>query len=454
MDSAHIAQLTHADHAHIWHPFTQMRDWQAEDPIIIERGEGAELIDVEGRRYLDGVSSLWVNVHGHRCAAIDDAVRAQLDRIAHSTLLGLANVPSIEFADALIDAAPTGLTRVFYSDSGSTAVEVALKMAFQYWQQRGDEASRKKTRFLKFANAYHGDTIGSVSVGGIDLFHSMYRPLLFDAFTCEYPHPYRTDDATSDACRDRCLAQLEAQLKQHAYEIAAVVIEPLVQGAAGMVTAPRGFLKGVEKLCHEHDVLLICDEVATGFGRTSKLFAVEHEDVHPDFLCVAKGITGGYLPLAATLTTDAVHDGFLGEYADLRTFFHGHTYTGNPLACAAAIASLDLLQRDLLPKLPAAAEHFDTLLRERLGPLAHVGDIRGVGLMRGAELVRNCDTKEPYDWVERIAVQVCGAARKHGAILRPLGNVVVLMPVLAMTHDELTRLVDIVATSIREVTDV
>ena len=358
--------LVAADRAHLWHPFTQQQDWTDESPVIVERAEGTDLIDVDGRRYIDGVSSLWCNVHGHAHPRIDAALREQLGRVGHSTMLGLSHRPAIELAQRLVEIAPPGLNRVFYSDSGSTATEIALKMAFQFWQQRGE----RRPRFAALKMAYHGDTIGSVSVGGIDLFHSMYRPLLFDTLKAE---PGDLDD-------------MERLLSAHPGEVAAVIMEPLVQGAAGMLVHPEGYLRGVRELCDRHDVLLIADEVATGFGRTGRMFACEHEDVAPDLLCLAKGITGGYLPLAATLASERVYEGFLGEFEEFRTFFHGHTYTGNPLACAAAIASLDVFRdEDTLGELAGKIE----LLAGLLEPLAAhpaVREIRRVGFMVGIEL--------------------------------------------------------------------
>jgi adenosylmethionine-8-amino-7-oxononanoate aminotransferase len=409
--------LVSADRAHLWHPFTQQRGWVEEEPVIVERAEGVELIDTRGRRYLDGVSSLWCNVHGHGHARIDAAVRDQLDRVAHSTMLGLTHPPAIELARRLVEIAPAGLTRVFYSDSGSTAAEIALKMAFQYWQQRGES---RKTRFVALRDAYHGDTIGSVSVGGIDLFHSLYRPLLFDTLKAE---PGEAPD-------------IEDLLTEHRGEVAAVIMEPLVQGAAGMLVHPDGYLRRVRELCDRHDALLILDEVATGFGRTGRMFACEHEGVAPDLLCLAKGITGGYLPLAATLATERVYDGFLGEHEELRTFFHGHTYTGNPLACAAALATLDVFEEErTLERLGPKIE----LLAELLGPLAGhpaVAEVRRRGFMIGIEL-----TKYPLE--QRMGHRVTLEARRRGAIIRPLGDVVVLMPPLAIGEDDLRRLVAI-----------
>jgi adenosylmethionine-8-amino-7-oxononanoate aminotransferase len=391
---------------------------------MVDRAEGTNIVDSEGRSYIDGVSSLWCNVHGHRHHLIDCAVRAQLDRVAHSTMLGLTHAPAIELARRLVELAPPGLARVFYSDSGSTATEVALKMAFQYWQQRGGEHARR-TRFLCLRHAYHGDTIGSVSVGGIDLFHSMYRPLLFDALQAE----------PGDG------ADMERLLAEHEGEIAAVILEPLVQGAAGMVVHPEGYLREVRELCDLHGVLLICDEVATGFGRTGRMFACEHEGVTPDILCLAKGLTGGYMPLAATLTTEALYEGFLGEFEEFRTFFHGHTYTGNPLACAAALATLDVFEQErtldrLAPKLALLEQ-----LLESIDARAEVAEVRRRGFMVGIEL-------KEYPLGLRMGHRVTLEARKRGAIVRPLGDVVVLMPPLAISEHDLERLTTIVGESI------
>jgi adenosylmethionine-8-amino-7-oxononanoate aminotransferase len=418
------------DQAHLWHPFTQMSLWAGDAPLIIERAEGNWLIDTLGRRWLDGISSLWVTVHGHRKAELDAAVKAQLDKVAHCTLLGQASVPSIELAGKLAKLAPEGLTKVFYSDSGSTSVEVALKMAYQYWRLSGRP---EKRRFAALSEAYHGDTLGSVSVGGIELFHDRFKDLLFDVERLPAPHAYRWKgkDVLGES-----LAAAEKLLSEKAGELAALVVEPLVQGAAGMWLQPKGYLKGLEQLCRKHDVLLICDEVATGFGRTGTMFAVEQEDVHPDFLCLAKGLTGGYLPLAATLTTSRVFEAFLGTLAEGKTFFHGHTYTGNPLACAAAIANLELFEKEqTLVKMQPAMEELARGL-EQLSRLPHVGDIRRRGMMVGVELVREKKTRAEYPYEDRIGFKVCQAARKAGVLLRPLGNVIVVMPPLSLTVDE------------------
>ncbi len=413
--------LAAADRAYLWHPFTQQRGWVDEHPVIVDRAEGTDLIDVEGNRYIDGVSSLWCNVHGHAHPRIDAAVRAQLSKVAHSTMLGLSHRPAIELAQRLVEIAPAGLTRVFYSDSGSTATEIALKMAFQYWRQRRQD----RRRFVALRMAYHGDTIGSVSVGGIDLFHSVYEPLLFDTLKAE---PGDVED----------MARL---LAAHEGEVAAVIMEPLVQGAAGMLVHPPGYLRAVRELCDEHGALLILDEVATGFGRTGRMFACEHEGVAPDMLCLAKGISGGYLPLAATLTSERIYEGFLGRHEEFRTFFHGHTYTGNPLACAAGIATLDVFREEhTLERLKPKIE----LLGELLQPIAAhpaVREVRRRGFMVGIELAE-------YPLPVRIGHRVTLEARRRGAIIRPLGDVVVLMPPLAISAEHLRRLLDVTAEAI------
>jgi adenosylmethionine-8-amino-7-oxononanoate aminotransferase len=420
-----MPQVAELDHRHIWHPFTQQADWCREDPVVIERAEGTDLIDTEGRRYIDGVSSLWCNVHGHRHPLIDQAVHDQLERVAHSTMLGLTHRSAAELAGRLVEIAPPGLSRVFYSDSGSTATEVALKMAFQYWQQRGGQHARR-TSFVSLRDAYHGDTLGAVSVGGIDLFHAAYSPLLFDA--------HRVDAGDAE--------QLERVLDFHSEEVAAVIVEPLVQGAAGIRVQPPGYLRRVRELCDRHDVFLICDEVATGFGRTGTMFACEQERVAPDFLCLGKGLTAGYMPLAATLATERVYEGFLGAPEDGRTFFHGHTFTGSPVACAAALANLEAFETEstllrLQPKIRLLGE-----LLDELSAMPEVTEVRGRGFMAGIDL------GEHHPSV-RLGHRVVLEARRRGAILRPLGDVIVLMPPLSITKADLRRLVEIVAESIR-----
>ncbi|KNB71820.1 adenosylmethionine--8-amino-7-oxononanoate transaminase [Brevibacillus reuszeri] len=431
----------------LWHPFTQMKDYLAEDPLIIARGEGVKLYDVNGRAYYDGFSSVWLNVHGHNVPQLNEAITRQLGQVAHSTLLGMANVPSILLAEQLVRIAPTGLTKVFYSDNGATAVEIALKMAFQYWQNRGIAG---KHSFITMNNAYHGDTIGATSVGAIPLYHQVYKPLLFSPHIIPYPYPYR--DGGEKAAVENTLERLEKLLDQHSHEIAAMIVEPVVQGAGGMIIMPDGCLKKIAEMLQAYDVLLIADEVATGFGRTGKMFACEHDEVVPDIMAVAKGITGGYLPVAATLVKEKIYDAFYADYEEQKTFFHGHSFTGNPLGCAVALANLRLMEeRGLVADVAEKAEALEGLL----APLAeqpHVGEIRSKGLMAGIELVRDKQTKESYAWNDRIGVRVCQLAREKGLLTRPLGNVIVLIPPLASTIEELGEMVQILSESIWEVT--
>ncbi len=425
------------DRTLVWHAFTQMAEYE---PLIIERADGCVLVDIDGNEYIDGVSSLWCNVHGHRHPKLDAALHEQLDHVAHVTSLGSSNPTTIKLARRLVDITPAGLEHVFFSDDGATAVEVAVKMALQYWRQR-DDPRPQKTCYVALGEAYHGDTIGSVSVGGVERFHAMFRPLLFETLRVPAPDTYRTPEGVSaDNLTAYHLDKLESVLREHHQRIAAMVIEPLVQAAAGMIVHPPGYLRGVRELTREHDVLLIADEVAVGFGRTGRMFACEHEGVSPDLLCLAKGLTGGYLPLAATLATDKIYNAFLGDYAESRTFFHGHTYGGNPLGAAVALACLDVFEEEktlaaLTPKIERLAEHLD-----RIGDLPHVGHVRQCGLIAGIELVRDPATKEPYPWQEKRGIRVCEHAKSEGVWLRPLGNVVVVMPPLAITLEQLDRI--------------
>jgi adenosylmethionine-8-amino-7-oxononanoate aminotransferase len=431
------SDLRQWDRTLVWHAFTQMAEYE---PLIIERGEGCLLFDIDGNEYIDGVSNLWCNIHGHRHPRLDAAIRAQLDRVAHVTSLGASNPTTIVLARRLVDIAPQGLGHVFFSDDGATAVEVAIKMAFQYWRQRR-EPRPEKTHYLALGDAYHGDTLGSVSVGGVERFHSMFRPLLFDTLRLPAPDTYRMPEGvTAENAAAYHLEKLERMLAEHHRQIAAMVIEPLVQAAAGMVMHPPGYLRGVRELTRKYDVLLIADEVAVGFGRTGRMFACEHEEVTPDLLCLAKGLTGGYLPMAATLATDEIWEAFLGEYAESRTFFHGHTYGGNPLGAAVALATLDVFEEEqtlagLRPKIARLAEHL-----QRIGGLPHVGHTRQCGMIGAIELVQNCATKEPYPWAQRRGTAVCDYARTEGVLLRPLGNVLVIMPPLAISLDQLDRI--------------
>ena len=414
--SSTTAELIDLDRRVLWHPFTQMAEWS---PLVIARGEGNYLFDTDGRRYLDGVSSLWCNVHGHHHPRLDLAVRAQLDKVAHSTFLGLSHEPGIRLAAALLEIAPRSLTRVFYSDSGSAAVEVALKQSFQYWQLRGRPSKQK---FLRLGEAYHGDTLGAVGVGGIDLFHRIFGPLLTSSIAL--PSPSGTDGSYA-------LQRLEEELERRSYEIAAFIFEPLIQGAAGMLVHPPGFLRRAAELCRRHQVHVILDEVATGFGRTGTMFACEQEGVDPDLMCLAKGISGGYLPLSATLASEEIYSAFLGAHGEMKHFFHGHTYTANPLACAVGIESLALLRESTLGNAKARIPDVQAALA-RIAKHPLVKQTRQVGLMVGIEL-----HETPGRFLGR---EVCERARAHGVIVRNLGDVVVWMPPLTLQADDLALL--------------
>ena len=437
------------DKRYLWHPFTQMQDWLAAEPVIIARGEGCYLIDVDGNRYIDGVASMWTNVHGHNHPELNTALKTQVDQVAHSTLLGYSNIPAIELAKKLVELTPIGLNKVFYSDNGSTAVEIAVKMAYQYWQHKG-EPQRKL--FVHFDKAYHGDTIGAMSVGGIDSFHTTFDSLLFKGIRVLAPETYRSGTTNDSAIKTQWLNAVENAFSEHSGQIAGIILEPLIQGAGGMLLSPRGFLKELSALAKRSKTLLIVDEVMTGFGRTGKMWACEHEAVTPDLLCTAKGLAAGYLPLAATLTTDEIYNAFLGEYGDLKTFFHGHTFTGNPLACAVALENIAIFEReDLLSQLQPTIEHFNNRLQE-FYRLAHVGDVRVCGLAAGIDLMENPDTHTPYPFVEKVGIRVCKEALIRGALLRPLVNTIVLMPPLQISISELDALLDIVYVSIEAVT--
>jgi len=443
--------LKSKDKKFIWHPFTQMKDYLQEEPLVITSGEGIYLTDIYGNKYIDGVSSLWTNVFGHRKKKIDNAIKKQLGQVAHSTLLGLANVPSIELAEKLIKIAPSSLKKVFYSDSGSEAMEIALKIAYQSAQQKG---FKKKEKFLTLEYAYHGDTVGSVSLGGINLFHKIYKPLLFGTIKAPAPYCYRCPLRKKiNKCKQECVKELEKKIKENREKLVGVVMEPLVQGAAGMIVQPKGYLKKVRELCNKYKIYLILDEVATGFGRTGKMFACQHEGVRPDIMALAKGITGGYLPLAATLTTQDIFEAFLGTYGEKKTFFHGHTYTGNPLACAASLATLKLFKEE---KIFTKLKEKIKILKGALGhfyTLSKVGDIRQCGFMVGIELVKNKKTKEEYPWEDKVGMRICYELRKYGLILRPLGNVIILMPPLTISLKELKRMLKITYKAIKNVTE-
>ena len=424
---------------YLWHPFTQMKEYGEDEPLVIEGSDGVYLIDSEGKRYIDGVSSLWVNIHGHKVKKIDAAIKKQIDKISHSTLLGVTNPPASILAKKLIDIAPKGLKKVFYSGDGASAVEVALKMAFQYWLLKDKPAKQK---FVCLKDGYHGDTLGAVSVGGIDLFHSTYKPLLFKSFQIS---SYDSSDET--------IKELEDLLSRKSDEIAALIIEPYVQTAGGIKVARKGYLIDVRRICDKYNILLLVDEVATGFGRTGEMFACNHDGITPDILILGKGLTSGYLPLSATITTQDIFDTFLGDYDELKTFFHGHSYSGNPLSCATAIANLEIFDEEkTISTIKASIRILDDQLKEIKG-LKHVSDIRSKGLMAGIDLQKDPKKNIPYQLNERIGKKVCDMARYEGVLIRPLGDTIVIMPPVSIKEKELKKLTKSIYKCIKIVTE-
>lgn len=447
------ATLQAWDDAHVWHPFTPHTVYRAEEPLMIAGGEGHWLVDTEGRRYLDGVSSIWCSAFGHRRPELDAAIREQLDRIAHSTFLGHASVPAVLLARRLAELAPDPLTRVFFSDNGSTASEIAVKMAYQYCQQAEGGRWKNRKRFLALGNAYNGDTLGAVSVGGVPLFHDTFRSLLFPVHRAPSPYCYRCPlGLERSTCGVACLEETVRMIEAHADELAGVIVEPGFQGAGGVITYPDGWLRRVREVTERHGILLILDEVASGCGRSGAFFACEREGVVPDMLCLAKMLTGGYLPLAATLTTERVFEAFLAPPEEGRTFFHGHTFTGNALGAAVALATLDVFEDDdILARVRTASAHFATALG-RLADHPHVGEVRTYGLAAGVELVADRDTRRPFPAARRFGHRVCRLARDRDVFLRPIGDVLIFMPPLTITHDEIDLMVDAALHGLRAAT--
>ena len=439
------------DKEYFWHPFTQMKVYREEDNVIVERGEGVYIYDIYGNKYLDGVASLWCNVHGHNHPKLNKAIEEQLKKIAHFTTLGASNVPAILLAKRLVDITPKKLNKVFYSEDGSEAMEIAIKIAYHYWHNKGE---KQKNKFITLSEAYHGDTIGSVSVGGINIFHEKYKPLLFDVY--KMPSPYL--EAINKVGREKALEEnttkllieeVEEFVFKHHQEIAGFVLEAGVQGAAGILPFPKGYLREIRRICDEYNILMIVDEVATGFGRSGYMFASEKEGIEPDIMALGKGITGGYLPLAATLTTDEIFNEFLGDFGEAKHFYHGHTYTGNPLASAVALANLDVFEEEkTLEKLKPKIELLEKKLNE-FWDLKHVGDVRNYGFMAGVELVKDKKTKEPFPYGERTGFKVAREMLKRGIWVRPLGDVMVIMPPLAISIDELNYFLDSLKESIK-----
>jgi adenosylmethionine-8-amino-7-oxononanoate aminotransferase len=433
--------LSQRDLGVVWHPCTQMRDHEQLPMIPIRRGSGVWLEDYDGRRYLDAISSWWVNLFGHCNAHINARLAAQLDRLEHVILAGFTHEPAIELAERLTHLAPAGLTRCFYADNGSAAVEVAVKMSFHYWHNLGRP---DKKRFITLSNSYHGETLGALAVGNVELYKSVYQPLLMDVITVSSPDCFeREAGETWEAHSRRQFGLMRAALERHAREVAAVIVEPLVQCAGNMRMYHPVYLEMLRKACDEHEVLLIADEIAVGFGRTGTFFACEQAAIRPDLMCLSKGLTAGYLPLAAVLATEPIYQAFYDEYTRLNAFLHSHSYTGNALACSAALASLELFERDaVIARNHRRSQLMGGLARD-LSDHPHVAEVRQHGMIVAIELVRDKRRREPFDWRERRGLRVYTHALERGVLLRPIGNVVYFMPPYVIGEDEIRLMVDV-----------
>jgi len=428
------------DSKYIWHPYTQMKDCRLSPPILIERAKGIKLYDDKGNYYYDTISSWWCNVHGHNHPRIKNAIKRQLDSLEHVLFAGFTHKPAIELAEKIVSIAPRNLSKVFFSDNGSTAVEVALKMSFQYWKNIG---IAKKNKFVSLDRGYHGDTVGAMSVSGVDLYNEIFSPLFFPSLKAPSPYCYRCPmDKDEKSCDIDCIKPLERLLEKKSREIAGIILEPLLLAAGGMIVYPKEYLARAARLAKRFNVHLIVDEVATGFGRTGRMFASDFADCRPDFMCLSKGITSGTLPLALTLTTDEIYKAFYADYRLKKTFYHGHTYTANPISCSAALASLEVFKEEkTLDRLKKTIPLFRGLLKDFAG-LPLVGDVRSIGLIGAIELVKEKKTKRGFDPKERIGLRVYKRGLKKNIILRPLDNIIYLFLPLCVKKDELRDILD------------
>ena len=426
------------DLAHVWHPCSQMKDHESVPMIPLRSGSGVWLEDFQGRRYLDGISSWWVNLFGHANPRINSAVAEQLGRLEHVIFAGFTHEPAVTLAEELVRIAPAGLNRCFFADNGSAAVEVAVKMSFHYWRNRGQE---RKTRFITLSNSYHGETLGALAVGNVELYKSIYKPLLMDVITVPSPDAFLREAGESAAdCARRMFTHMERALEQNHQDVAAVIVEPLVQCAGGMRMYDPVYLDLLRKACDKYDVQLIADEIAVGFGRTGTMFACEQAGIRPDYLCLSKGLTGGYLPLSVVMTPDKIYDAFYDEYTKLNAFLHSHSYTGNPLACAAANATLNIFrQGPVLERNRVLAKH----MRASVAPLEghpHVAEIRQTGMILAIELMKDVAAREPWPFEERRGLRIYLRALERGALIRPLGTTVYFMPPYVIEPDEIDAL--------------
>ena len=434
---------------YIWHPCSQMKDYENFPPVIIERGEGAYLYDIEGKSYLDAVSSWWVNIFGHSNKRLNEALRKQSENLEHVIFANFSHKPAIEIAERIVDITPVGLQKVFFSDNGSSAVEVSLKLSFQYHQQKGNI---NKTRFVSITGAYHGETLGALSVGDIDIYSEIYNPIMVNTYRVKGPDCYRCElGKQRGECNSECFANMENFLEENNEKICGIIIEPLIQGAAGMKIYPPCYIKKLRDICTRYDIHFIADEIAVGFGRTGKMFACEHAEITPDIMCLSKGLTAGYLPMALTVTTDEIYNAFYADYTERKAFMHSHSYNGNPLACSVAIESLNIFRDEaILEKNIDKAKLICNIANEQFKNQKYVGEYRQIGMVSAIELVENKATKKGFDWAKRVGYNIYKIALKHGVLLRPLGNVIYFMPPYVIEEKDIELMISVAKKSINE----
>ncbi|WP_040327760.1 adenosylmethionine--8-amino-7-oxononanoate transaminase [Clostridium ihumii] len=442
-------ELQKKDLEYIWHPCSQMKDYEKLPPIVIKNGKGVYLEDVDGNKYIDAVSSWWVNLFGHSNDRINKALYNQASTLEHVIFAGFSHEKAIELCERIIKVAPKGMKKVLFGDNGSSAVEIALKLSFQYHMQVG---KKKKTKFIAISDAYHGETMGALSVGGVDLFSSMYKPLLIETIKVNGPDCYRCPyNKNRETCNAECFESMEKAIKENHEEITAVIIEPMIQGAAGMKMYSPNYLKKLKKLCDEYDINLIADEIAVGFGRTGKMFACEHAGISPDIMTVSKGLTAGYMPMSLVLTADKIYDAFYDDYETMKAFLHSHSYSGNPLGCAVAVETLKIFEEEnILDTIDKKSKYLKEKIESTLLDIEYVGDYRQLGMIGAIELVKNKETKEAFPWQDRIGYKIYQLALKKGVLLRPLGNVIYFMPPYIITKEEIDIVVDTARECIEE----
>lgn len=444
-----LSSLQAKDLQYIWHPCSQMKDYETFPPIVIKKGEGVFLEDMDGKKYLDAVSSWWVNLFGHANQRINEALYKQANKLEHVIFANFSHEAAIELAERILKVVPKGLSKVFFGDNGSSAVEIALKLSFQYHQQIGLE---KKTKFIALSDAYHGETLGALSVGDLDLYSKIYKPLLLDVLRVEGPNCYRCKYSQQrDTCEAQCFEQMEKMVKERHEEISAVIIEPVVQCAAGMKIYSPEYLRKLKKLCQEHSINLIADEIAVGFGRTGEMFACNHAGITPDIMCLSKGLTAGYLPMALTLMTEEIYNAFYDDYSTLKAFLHSHSYSGNALGCAVAVETLRIFEEEnIIQKNKVKSQMLKEKLTTQLKGIPQIGEIRQIGMIGAIELVKDQKTKAGFAWQERVGYQIYKIALSKGVLLRPLGNIIYFMPPYVITEDEIDLMIKVARQSILE----